>query len=442
MYPLYLLGLGYVEFQVLTITLLEDSKMKKNHVGMKWLKCTVGIFAVSMLFAGFAAAQNAAPEVAPDPVAKNSEMPIPVSAAGPANAVVAPGKLKVVFDENLPGVVFIESNGEKIRIDTAKKSVESVAIDTGADKAPVADTHLAVQPKAAPDPKKDDSKYDFDKGEEPYDYRIVNVPTPKKVPKGSWNWVFTHRFTETVDPIKDSAKDLFGLDSYGIASFGLSYGITDKLYASAYRSPLCQKGICRTIEVGIGYNWLSQDKDSPIALTTYASVEGNDNFSKEYTYNLQTMVSGRLGKRVYLFFSPAVHFNSNGQHRFNPRATDYFPRAALANTYYVPASGASFGFGASVLITPNVVALFDFTPRTGFKLGQINAIFDKNFKVIGFENDTHPEIGFGIQRNIGKHSFALTFSNTQTTTTSKYNSSNLALSPKHLLIGFNLSRRF
>src|SRR5438046_394641 len=33
-------------------------------------------------------------------------------------------KIGVVFDETQPGVVFIESNGEKIRIDTAKKTVE------------------------------------------------------------------------------------------------------------------------------------------------------------------------------------------------------------------------------------------------------------------------------------------------------------------------------
>ena len=219
-------------------------------------------------------------------------------------------------------------------------------------------------------------------------------------------------------------------------------GITDKLYVSAYRSPLCQKGLCRTIEVGLGYNWLSQDKKSPIALTTYASIEGNDNFTEEYTYNFQAKISGRIGKRVYLFFSPAIHLNANGQRRFNPRPSDFFPPATVANTFPLPTHGASYGFGASVLITPNVVALFDFVPRSGFKLGQIRPVFDSNFRVTGFTNESHPSIGFGIQRNVGKHAFALTFSNTQSTTTSRYNSSNLALAPKRLIIGFNLSRRF
>lgn len=350
------------------------------------------------------------------------------------------GKIRVVFDENSPGVVIVESNGEKVRVDTTKRTVEPVAM--------VSNGESPAQPEGqktestAKKVEEEESPFDFDKGEEPYDFRVVNVPTPKNVPKGSWNLVFTHRFTQPLQPFNASGRNLLGLDSFGIASFGMTYGITDKLYVSAYRSPLCQKGLCRAIEVGLGYNWLAHDKKSPIALTTYASIEGNDNFTEEYTYNLQAMVSGRIGKRVYLFFSPAVHLNSNGQRRFNPRPFDFFPPALVANTFRLPTHGASFGFGASVLITPNVVALFDFVPRTGFKLGRIRPVFDSNFAVTGFTNESHPSIGFGIQRNIGRHAFALTFSNTQTTTTSRYNSSNLALSPKRLIIGFNLTRRF
>jgi hypothetical protein len=227
-----------------------------------------------------------------------------------------------------------------------------------------------------------------------------------------------------------------------VSSFGLAYGITDKFYVSAYRSPLCQRGVCKVIEVAAGYNWLSHSKESPVALTTYASIEGNDNFTEEYTYNLQMMLSARLGKRVYLFFSPAAHINSNGQKRFNPRASDYFPPATVAGTYSLPTHTASFGFGASVMITPNVLAMFDFVPRTGFKMGQLRPIFDSNFRVTGFTNESHPTFGIGVQRNIGKHSFALTLSNTQGTTTARYNSSTLGLAPKHLILGFNLSRRF
>lgn len=369
------------------------------------------------------------------------DTPVPAETAKPEPS--DPSKIKVVFDEKTPGVVYVESNGQRVRVDTLSKTVESMS----STSAPVADQAVATtgQPSAndaRPDPKKTKDKYEFKRGEEPYDYRIVNVPTPRTVPKGTWNLVFTHRFTQPINPISESGKNLLGLDSFGIASFGVLYGVTNKLYLSAYRSPLCQKGICRTIEVGVGYNWFSHSKESPIAFTTYASVEGNDNFTEEFNYNIQAMLSARIGKRVYLFFSPAAHFNMNGQHRFDPRPTDFFPPAAAASKFHQPNNGGTFGIGASVLITPNVAILFDIAPRIGFKLGRVIPVRAPNFTVTGFLTESHPSIGFGIQRNIGQHSFALTFSNTQATTTSRYNSSNLTLTPNHLIIGFNLSRRF
>lgn len=344
--------------------------------------------------------------------------------------------IKVVFDETAPGVLIVESNGEKVRIDTNKKTVEPLAVVAEKDNQP-AKTENSPGEKQV-----EESSYDFDSGEEPYDYRLINVPTPKKVPKGTWNLSFTHRFTQPIHPVENSARTLFGFDSLGIASFGLTYGITDKWYASVYRSPLCQRAVCRVIEIGLGYNWVSQDKDTPIGFSTYASIEGNGNFTEEYTYNLQAMLSARAGKRVYFFFSPTISINSNGQGRFDPRPEQFFPPATVANNFRMPAHTASFGLGASVLIRPDLLALFEFTPRIGFQLGRVSPIFGPNFSIVGFENTSYPEIGFGIQKNIGKHSFSLIFSNTQTTTTSRYNSSNLLFKPQRLVVGFNLARRF
>ena len=350
-------------------------------------------------------------------------------------------RIKVTFDATTPGVVIIESNGEKLRVDTTKKTVEEIKNAADANES-ASEPTKPIAAASKPVDKPGESAYDFDKGEEPYASRLVNLPTPRSVPKGTWNMDFTHRFTQPVHPLSSSGRNLLGLDSFGIASFGMTYGVTDKFYVSAYRSPLCQRGLCQVIELGAGYNFLTQDSDSPIALSAYASIEGNENFTEEYTYNLQARMSARLGKRVYVFFSPAAHINANGQNRFNPRPGDYFPPATVANSFRLPAHGASFGFGTAVLIRPDIVATFEFTPRTGFKLGQVSPIFNNNFVVTGFKNISYPAIGFGIQKNIGKHSFALTFSNTQTTTTSRYNSSNLVLKPRRLVIGFNLARRF
>lgn len=350
--------------------------------------------------------------------------------------------IKVVFDDRNPGVLIIESNGEKIRVDAIKKTVEQIAVASSQEKTGEATNQQERAKVEETSETQEENPYDFDEGEEPYDYRLINIPTPKKVPKGTWNLSFTHRFSQPIHPLSESGRNLLGFDSFSVSSFGVTYGITDKFYVTANRSPLCQRGLCRTIEIGFGYNWLAQDKKSPVALTAYASIEGNGNFTEEYNYNLQAMVSSRIGKRVYLFFSPAIHLNANGQGRFNPRPDQFFPPATVANTFRLPTHGASFGFGASVMIMPDTLALFDFTPRIGFKLGRVDAIFDDNFNVTGFQNVSQPAIGFGIQRNIGRHSFALTFSNTQTTTTSRYNSSNFVFSPRRLVIGFNLFRRF
>ncbi len=353
------------------------------------------------------------------------------------------GNIKVTFDETAPGVVFIEANGERIRVDTNQKSIARVD-EPATTTAPVAAPTAAAPVTDAKIAQGDDEELD-EPGLEPYDYRLVQVPTPKRYAKGSLTLYFTHRFTQPIRPFRGddgSAKALFGLDTFSASAFGLYYGISDKLYVNAYRSPLCRNGHCRTIEIGAGYNALHEKKGkSPVSLGFYGSIEGNDNFTEEYTYNLQTMIARSVGPRVNVFFAPALHLNTNGQRRFNPRPGDFSASALVANRFDPGTHTASFGFGVNARIRPTVSLLFDYTPRTGFKQGRIEPIFDTNFNVTGFKNKSHAALGFGVQKDTARHTFSLTFGNTQTTTTSSYNSSNLVLSPKNWVIGFNLARR-
>ena len=213
--------------------------------------------------------------------------------------------------------------------------------------------------------------------------------------------------------------------------------------ASRLRLPICQRGLCRTIEIGVGYHLLNEDKHSPLALSAYASVEGDENFSQHYTYNIQAMMARSITKYVHLIFSPAVHINANGQRRFDPQSTDFFPPAPIADTFRQDKHTGSFGFGVNARVRPSWSLMFEYTPRVGFKLGRVEPIFNSDFtQIIGFRRESEAEIGFGIQKDIGRHTFSLTFSNTQTTTTSRYNSSNLVLPPNKFTIGFNLYRRF
>lgn len=343
--------------------------------------------------------------------------------------------IKVKFDEKDPTMMYIESNGQRVRVNTVTKQVENLMPAASA-------TVASNKPAAADKDEKKDDLYVYESGDEPYDYKLVNVPTAKKVPKGTWNLNFSHRFSQPINPIQESGKTLLGLDSMSVSSFNIIYGITNNLYFTAGRSPVCQKGLCRTIELGLGYHITDETKKSPIAVNVYGSVEGNENFYKQHTLNFQVMLSRNIGNRVFLFFSPAVHLWTNGGRRFDPVATDYFPPATIADSFRQPKHSASFGMGTQVRITPSVSAMFEFTPRIGFKLGSVNPIYDANFNVQGFKSISYPEMGIGVQYTTGKHFFTLTLSNTQTTTTSKYNSSNLVLSPKTLVIGFNLFRRW
>src|SRR5262249_54118633 len=98
-----------------------------------------------------------------------------------AEAATQATGIKVTFVESSPGVVIIESGGEKIRVDTTRKTVENLEPALAAAKtdrpAP------AEKPKPQADTK-GESRFDFETGEEPYDYRLINLPTPKSVPKG------------------------------------------------------------------------------------------------------------------------------------------------------------------------------------------------------------------------------------------------------------------
>ena len=217
--------------------------------------------------------------------------------------------------------------------------------------------------------------------------------------------------------------------------------MTDRLYLRAYRSPIGGKGVSKTIELGVGFHLLDEAGRSPVEMQMYGSIEGDRNFTETYTENIQLMVSRSVTEYAHVFFSPALHLNSNGQGRFNPRPEDYFPADPSVALFKLDQHTGSFGFGVDVRIRPSVSLMFEFTPRIGFKMGRVDPIFDSKFKRVGLRNESEPEIGFGVQKRIGRHVFALTFSNTQATTTARYNSSNLVLTPKNWTIGFNLFRR-
>jgi plastocyanin len=351
--------------------------------------------------------------------------------------VVKTEGMQVRFDDSSPGVVIVESGGERIRIDTASRTVarleEPPAGSTAAEKSP--EPHAGAQ----------DNEVNQQAHGEDYDYRLVNVPTGKRVPRGSLSVHFSHRFQKPIhddgESFGDTARELFGLDSFSVSTLAFTYGFTDRLWGTVHRSPICQpSAICKTIELGLGYRLLDEEGRSPLALTAYGSVEGSDNFSEHFTFNIQAMLARSVTRYADLFFAPAVHLNSNGQGRFNPRPTDFFPPSPLASQLELGQHTGSFGLGLNARFLPTTSFIFEYTPRVGFKMGQIIPVFE-GLNLARLENRSEASIGFGVEKRIGRHVFTFTLSNTQATTTSRYNSSNLVFAPSKLIIGFNLYRR-
>jgi cytochrome c oxidase subunit II len=349
--------------------------------------------------------------------------------------------MKVRFDPDKPGIVFVESNGDMIRIDTNAKTFTRADGSNPAisDSVSKNDTATPIPATVTQDGNKPQRISDD------YDYQLVNVPTPKRVPKGSLNVHFSHRFSSAINAegsdFGDTANELFGLDSFSVSALGFSYGFTDRLYGKVSRSPVCDRlFLCKTVEFGLGYHFLDEAGKSPVALSAYTSIEGDDNFTENYNYNVQVMLARSITRYVNVFFSPAVHFRANDNHRFNPDLSNLPGNRQVVGDLDLGKHTGSFGFGVNAKIRPSASLLFEFTPRTGFKLGNVVADFS-NPNEVRFTNNSEPEIGFGIEKRMGRHAFALTFSNTQTTTTSRYNSSNLGLKPSRFTIGFNIFRR-
>ncbi len=310
----------------------------------------------------------------------------------PAPRTVTPAEgVTVTFSGS--GEAIVQVDGKIIKLNTTTQE----AISLSQPSQPVSDT--ASQ---------QDSKPDVLEEEDPelnYGYEMVNLPTPRHFEKNAFAIHFTHRFTQPFFT-KDSPPDLFGLDSFSYSGFGLSYGITDRVYAKVYRTPLD-----RNIEITGGVHLLHQNKRVPVSASAYVSVEGRDNFNRHYTTNIAAQFARSIGNYGSLHFSPIISLNSNPKVQLDPGEDNH--------TY-------AFGLGGQLNFRPTASIIFEYIPRAGYK-AQPDAT-----------------ISFGIQKRTYRHIFTLTFSNTQATTSSQISSGFGTFGDlrKGLTVGFNIYRRF
>jgi hypothetical protein len=232
------------------------------------------------------------------------------------------------------------------------------------------------------------------------DFSLINLPTTLPLPARGGNFHLTHRFNENLrqDSFGTQASNLFGLDSGATIDLEFRYGVMKHLEAIVSRT-----NVDRTIQFSAKYDAFHQSAARPVGISAIVSVEGGNNFKRDYEPALGAVVSRTIADALAVYVSPIwVHNTLAGT-------------GVTANTFFV-------GLGARVRIVPALYIVGEVSPRAG-----------------GSYRPGDPEFAFALEKRVGGHVFALTFANTSATT---YGQIARGGNPQSLYLGFNLSRKF
>jgi mono/diheme cytochrome c family protein len=149
---------------------------------------------------------------------------------------------------------------------------------------------------------------------EPGDDSVFTLPTGRRLDTHGLYVNFTHRFA--FDPAFSGVARggaLLGLDGFSLSSFGFRYAVTNKLSVSAYRSPTF---ISRPIQMMTAYNFLSESTGAPLNVVGRLSLEGQNDFTRNFSKNFELILSRSLGRRAQIYFVPTVSLGA--RHLFTP----------------------------------------------------------------------------------------------------------------------------
>jgi len=259
---------------------------------------------------------------------------------------------------------------------------------------------------------------------EPADDYVYTLPTGRPLTRHGLYLNFTHRFA--YDPaFSGTARGhmLLGLDGFSVPSFGLRFGVTDKLSVSAYRSP---STINRPIEFGAAYHFLDEHDGNPLNATFRASIDGQNDFSKNFATNFEGIVSRSFSRRAQLYVVPTVSLGNRRLISKPGSLPDVPPNLPSINSF-------SLGVGGAFDIRPTIALVAEVSPTL----------------VHGRDLGIHrPAYGFGIQKRLRRHAFTLGFSNNPGTVVSQRAGTNATFlsdptadKPKGFFIGFDLMRQ-
>lgn len=345
----------------------------------------------------------------------------------------------VTFIDGSSSKLILERDGKKYLVDLATKTVTEMK---NGDASPVVAEH-AQSPGSNPQGPKaptgsSDSAGDIYKAG---DDLVFSVPTGRRPAKHGMYINFTHRFPyEAAFSGPARGATLLGLDDFAIPAFGMRYGVTDKFSVFAYRAPSI---IGRPIELMAAYNFLDEKDGQPFNASVRFSVDGQDNFSRNFTENFELLASRSLGKRGQLYLAPTFNIHNRpvlgatsaltNPPPYQPCNAAFAASTNAAQRIRPCANTFSLGVALAVDIRPTVALVAEAIPTL----------------VNGPDLGIHrPAYSFGIQKHIWRHAFTFGFTNSPGTTVSQRAGTRATFlgdpsadKPKGMFVGFDLTRQ-
>lgn len=353
--------------------------------------------------------------------------------------------LGVHFVQGSTSTVLLERAGKTYLVDVAKHSIREV--NTAKNNQPTlrdasfstsrpAPEPTAAEPAAPPKTQQTRRGHAY----RPGDDTLFNLPTGRRLDRHGLIVDFNHRFPyEAAFTGTSRGATLMGLDDFSISSFGFRYGVTQNLSVSAYRAPSIAG---RVIELGATYHLLNEQDGRPFNAALRFSVDGQNNFERNFTTNFELLLSRSITRRAQLYLVPtgSLHNRPLLGERSIVGAPPLLPCGASLATGSNPslnirpcADTFSLGAGISVDVRPTVALVAEVIPTL----------------VNGVNLGIHrPPFALGIQKKIWRHAFTFGFSTGPGTTTSQrigtratYLGQPGADVPSGMFVGFNLNRQ-
>ena len=231
------------------------------------------------------------------------------------------------------------------------------------------------------------------------DFTVVNLPTTLPLPRFKGNFHLTHRFNQNLAraPFDEQLSNLFGMDQGATIQFEYRFGVMKHLQAIAART-----NNSKTFQFSAKYDAFHESQSRFVGLSAMVSVEGEDNFQRDYAPALGVVISRTLANVATLYAMPFwVHNTLSGT-------------GITRDTGFV-------GLGGRLQIRPTVYLVGEVSPRIGgFTPGDAN-------------------YAFAIEKRVGAHVFSLTFANSAATTFAQLARGGIE---DNLQFGFNLARKF